>query len=217
MIFITESLILDQSDENQSNWMKFVRSANTYEEQNLALVSKEQVSINNINEIELKFYFLTTRPIYAREELKVWYSKEYGEKFNLKLLEPRPTLMPENDEKSIANNLRKRNTTTAIDIVTTGGHKLRNKIAKTQQQQQLQKQEIEQNINTGTDNNNNENIGTVQSSEEVKENSTQAKYQCETCQKVFPRFYSLRRHQIMHSGIDLILQSFQNPIINYKF
>jgi hypothetical protein len=216
MIFITESLILDQSDENQSNWMKFVRSANTYEEQNLALVSKEQVSINNINEIELKFYFLTTRPIYAREELKVWYSKEYGEKFNLKLLEPRPTLMPENDEKSIANNLRKRNTTTAIDIVTTGGHKLRNKIAKTQQQQ-LQKQEIEQNINTGNDNNNNENIGTVQSTEEVKENSTQAKYQCETCQKVFPRFYSLRRHQIMHSGIDLMLQWFQNSIINNKF
>jgi len=191
MIFITESLILDQSDENQSNWMKFVRSANTYEEQNLALVTKEQVSVNNPNEIELKFYFLTTRPIYAREELKVWYSREYGEKFNLKLLEPRSAHVFENDEQSIANNLRKRNTTTTIDIVTTGGHKLRNKIAKTQQQQQLQKQETQQTNH----------VETAPSTDEVKENTTQAKYQCETCQKVFPRFYSLRRHQIMHSGI----------------
>ena len=195
MIFITESLILDQSDENQSNWMKFVRSADSAEEQNLALVSKEQVSGN---EIEIKFFFLTTRAIYAREELKVWYSKEYAEKFNLKLLEPRVQMMDELDEQSIEGTGNLNGSTNSIDIVATGGHKLRNKIAKSlqMQQQQLQKQEnLENNSQTQVNS----------SSKSAKDNSTQPKYQCETCQKVFPRFYSLRRHQIMHSGKQLII------------
>ena len=195
MIFITESLILDQSDENQSNWMKFVRSADSAEEQNLALVSKEQVSGN---EIEIKFFFLTTRAIYAREELKVWYSKEYAEKFNLKLLEPRVQMMDELDEQSIEGTGNLNGSTNSIDIVATGGHKLRNKIAKSlqMQQQQLQKQEnLENNSQTQVNS----------SSKSAKDNSTQPKYQCETCQKVFPRFYSLRRHQIMHSGRQLII------------
>ena len=198
MIFITESLILDQSDENQSNWMKFVRSANTFEEQNLALVTKEQVTAN---EIEIKFFFLTTRAIYAREELKVWYSKEYAEKFNLKQLEPKIPTIIEIVEQNTENNDRKR-MNTSIDIVATGGHKLRTKLAKTQQQlQQLSQQKTE------TSENKNQSEANT-SSNQSKENSTQNKYQCETCQKVFPRFYSLRRHQIMHSGLSSQLNPF---------
>lgn len=196
LIFITETLILDQSDENQSNWMKFVRSADSAEEQNLALVSKEQVSGN---EIEIKFFFLTTRTIYAREELKVWYSKEYAEKFNLKMLEPRAQMMVEFEEQSIEGTALMNRNTNPIDIVATGGHKLRNKIAKSQQmQQQLQKQE-------NLENNNQTQVNS--SSKSTKDSETQPKYQCETCQKVFPRFYSLRRHQIMHSGMDQRSQS----------
>ena len=189
MIYITESLILDQSDENQSNWMKFVRSANTFEEQNLALVTKEQVSGN---EIEIKFFFLTTRAIYAREELKVWYSREYAEKFNLKQLEPKIQPIFETDEHNSDISKRLSN---SIDIVATGGHKLRTKIAKTQQQLQQQQQ---QKAETQENKSQNE---VTDSSNQSKENRIQPKYQCETCQKAFPRFYSLRRHQIMHSGL----------------
>jgi len=172
--------------------MKFVRSANTFEEQNLSLISKEHVSGN---EIEIKFFFLTTRAIYAREELKVWYSREYAEKFNLKVLEPRTLFIQEVDEQMPAENIPHKSAPNPIDIVATGGHKLRNKIAKTQQQlqqqQQQQKQDTQQS-GSQTDTNG--------ASGQTKESSSQPKYQCETCQKVFPRFYSLRRHQIMHSG-----------------
>ncbi|XP_054154487.1 PR domain zinc finger protein 10-like [Oppia nitens] len=197
MIFITETLILDQSDENQSNWMKFVRSANTYEEQNLALITKENITGN---EIEIKFFFHTTRAIYAREELKVWYSREYAEKFNLKVLEPRPPI-PEVEEQNNENIVPKPNTN-PIDIVATGGHKLRNKIAKTQQQLQQQQQQQQQQIQQQQPETQPIVSQTISNSSvtTAKDNTSQPKYQCETCQKVFPRFYSLRRHQIMHSG-----------------
>ncbi|CAG2105034.1 unnamed protein product, partial [Medioppia subpectinata] len=192
MIFITEDLILDQSDENQSNWMKFVRSANTYEEQNLSLIAKENVSAN---EIEIKFFFLTTRAIYAREELKVWYSREYADKYNLKALEG-PLIIADTDEQSVAEAIVQKSTPNPIDILTTGGHKLRNKIAKTLQQQQLQQQQ-QQTLDTQQSSSQTDANG---SSGQPKDTTAPPKYQCETCQKIFPRFYSLRRHQIMHSG-----------------
>lgn len=186
IIFVTESLILDQSDENQSNWMKFVRPANTYEEQNLVLVDKENITEEGI---EVKFYFMTIRPINTKEELKVWYSKEYAEKFNLRVLEPMVQQYNECETESTNNNAVKRtsDSSTSSDIpVATGGHKLRNKIAKTQQQ--LQKYQEETDNQKDSQKN------------DDKKDDTSAKFQCETCHKTFPRFYSLRRHQIMHSG-----------------
>ncbi|XP_064108871.1 uncharacterized protein LOC135217107 isoform X2 [Macrobrachium nipponense] len=73
-----ESLLLvDTSDEDCSNWMRFVRRATTYLEQNCAVV-----------QIEEALYFLTTTDIPPRAELKVGYSKQYAEKRNLTTLEP---------------------------------------------------------------------------------------------------------------------------------
>lgn len=95
IVFISDSLILDQSDENKSNWMRFVRSATSSSSQNLILVTKEQTQPNPDNVQELitttKFYFMTTKTINPREELRVWYSKEYAERFRLKLLEDNNT------------------------------------------------------------------------------------------------------------------------------
>jgi len=53
IVFISETLILDQSDENKSNWMRFVRTALSPDEQNLELVTKEQTHPNPNNENEL--------------------------------------------------------------------------------------------------------------------------------------------------------------------
>jgi hypothetical protein len=90
IVFISESLILDQSDENKSNWMRFVRAADSPASQNLILVTKDQVQANPENSEELitttKFYFMTTKCINPREELRVWYSKDYADRFRLKLL-----------------------------------------------------------------------------------------------------------------------------------
>lgn len=49
--------------------------------------------------------------------------------------------------------------------------------------------------------------GAVSAGQKTKDVAVSAlmKYQCEICNKVFPRFYSLRRHQIMHSGEILFL------------
>lgn len=201
MIYITSDLILDQSDENQSNWMKFVRAANTYEEKNLVLVAKEQGIAEGI---ELKFYFMTTRAINAGEELKVWYSKEYADKFNLKALEPIVQPQLEIETQGVANNLRKRAATAnTVNITVTTGHKLRNKIAKTQQQQRQQQQQQEQEqqqqeqVQMPQQDTQNDSFNTTN---QKQESSSSSRYKCDTCNKVFPRFYSLRRHQIMHSG-----------------
>ena len=90
IVFISECLILDQSDENKSNWMRFVRAADSSTTQNLILVTKEQTHPNPENSQELitttKFYFMTTKCINPREELRVWYSKDYADRFRLKLL-----------------------------------------------------------------------------------------------------------------------------------
>lgn len=53
---------LDISDENTSNWMRFVRSAKTYNELNLVL-SQQGHSL----------YYTTTRAILPRQELQVWW------------------------------------------------------------------------------------------------------------------------------------------------
>lgn len=59
-----------------SNWMRFVRPASTYEEQNLV-----------ISQVNDGIVFLTTRNILPSEELKAGPSIEYGKLRNLPVLE----------------------------------------------------------------------------------------------------------------------------------
>nr|CAD7580158.1 unnamed protein product [Timema californicum] len=67
---------LDVFDENLSNWMRFVRGAETLKEQNLIL-----------NQQGSSLYFTTMRVIHPREELRVWYSSSYASKRGLALLD----------------------------------------------------------------------------------------------------------------------------------
>lgn len=135
IIFISETVVLSQVDENNSNWTRFVRPAVTALEQNVELITKENTSAN-----ELKFYLFTTRTILPNEELRVWYSAPYCERFNIKTLqEAEADLLVESVE--LDGTGRSNESHLAAGSLATGGHKLRNKIAKSQlsiQQQQSQ-------------------------------------------------------------------------------
>ncbi|GLV35984.1 uncharacterized protein CBL_09798 [Carabus blaptoides fortunei] len=68
---------LDISDENRSNWMRFVRPACNYNDQNLVL-SQQGYSL----------YYTTTRAILPRQELQVGYCAAYAVKRKLTALQP---------------------------------------------------------------------------------------------------------------------------------
>ena len=59
----------------QSNWMRFVRAAGSFSEQNL-VISQEGNQL----------FFTTTRSIDPKEELKVWYSVPYAKQRGLQSL-----------------------------------------------------------------------------------------------------------------------------------
>ncbi|XP_038073735.1 uncharacterized protein LOC119741876 [Patiria miniata] len=61
------SHFIDVSDENQSNWMRYVRLAARSQEQNVVI----HQSGGNI-------YFTTNKQITMGEELRAWYSQEYA-------------------------------------------------------------------------------------------------------------------------------------------
>lgn len=71
-----------------SNWMRFVKLAVKFSEQNCLL-----------HESDGRLYFKTCKFIHPKQELKVGYSKEYSSRFGLKFLEP--------DENEILNDLDK--------------------------------------------------------------------------------------------------------------
>lgn len=60
-----------------SNWMRFVRLASTFTEQNLLLF-----------EIEQQLYFQTCQPIAPKQQLSVGYGQAYAERYGLPFLQP---------------------------------------------------------------------------------------------------------------------------------
>uniref|UniRef100_A0A0A9WQ74 PR domain zinc finger protein 10 n=1 Tax=Lygus hesperus TaxID=30085 RepID=A0A0A9WQ74_LYGHE len=63
---------LDTTNECLTNWMRYVKPAKSYQEQNLALHQQGK-----------NLYFSTTKKINPREELKVWYSACYASSRNV--------------------------------------------------------------------------------------------------------------------------------------
>lgn len=60
-----------------SNWMRFVRLANSFTEQNLLLF-----------EIDQQLFFQTCLPIAPKQQLSVGYGQEYAERYGLPFLQP---------------------------------------------------------------------------------------------------------------------------------
>lgn len=65
-------VILDTRDEDQSNWMCFVRAAASPSEQNMAIVQQDG-----------QIFFKVITQILPRTELKVWYSEAYMQRYRL--------------------------------------------------------------------------------------------------------------------------------------
>ena len=241
LIFISESVILSQTDENNSNWTRFVRPAQNASEQNVELITREFTN-------DFKFYFYTTRNIMPNEELKVWYSKDYANKFNIRTFETTNDINLNISESEFDANNKIILSNSSLNNMSSGGHKLRNKIAKSQlsQLQQIPSQEcvkissqhdIQSNLGgndiqdllnssinmasneppiivlnkiideenvlvIGDDNgsSNLENLKPVNTNATATKITKPDKFQCDKCQRVFPRHYSLRRHQVMHAG-----------------
>lgn len=89
LLYETESGAIyqvDVSNENTSNWMRFVRPALTYKEQNLIICQQKDGIV-----------FLTNRNISPKEELKAGPSADYASRRNLPILKP--------DEKEVTNQI----------------------------------------------------------------------------------------------------------------
>ncbi|GFO33663.1 PR domain Zinc finger protein 10-like [Plakobranchus ocellatus] len=66
----------ETADENQCNWMMFVRPAQTFAEQNLVAYQHKR-----------NVFFSSTKVIEPKQELKVWYAAHYAEQMGVKTLE----------------------------------------------------------------------------------------------------------------------------------
>lgn len=75
LLFVGRTTYLDVSNENTSNWMRFVRLATDCQMQNVLLY-----------EIDSKLYFKCCKVINLKQPLYVGYSHEYAEKYNLEIL-----------------------------------------------------------------------------------------------------------------------------------
>ncbi|XP_031829350.1 PR domain zinc finger protein 10 [Nomia melanderi] len=89
-----ELLKVDVSNENASNWMRFVRPALAYKEQNLVICQQRDGIV-----------FLTTRHILPKEELKAGPSTDYAIRRNLTALKP---VQETKDDKEPKNQLSSR-------------------------------------------------------------------------------------------------------------
>lgn len=70
-------LYLDVSDENSSNWMRFVQLGQNFSEQNLVLTQQDNC-----------LYYTTIKNILPKQELLVGYGRNYAQMRNLPVLEP---------------------------------------------------------------------------------------------------------------------------------
>ncbi|XP_055684555.1 uncharacterized protein LOC129790822 [Lutzomyia longipalpis] len=77
LLLIDGRIVLETANENTSNWMRFVRFAENFREQNLLLFESDG-----------KLFFKSCQFIRPKQELKVGYSRDYAERYGLPLLIP---------------------------------------------------------------------------------------------------------------------------------
>nr|CAD7393691.1 unnamed protein product [Timema cristinae] len=177
---------LDVFDENLSNWMRFVRGAETLKEQNLIL-----------NQQGSSLYFTTTRVIHPREELRVWYSSSYASKRGLALLDNRKKNAADmestwpcfecNDifftSKDLQRHLNIHDTEKGkVSLLTKKRRKKYNLNFRKKTSSYFSSKKLK--------------IGT-------NKNVQKCRYKCTVCQRRFPCTYSLKKHQMLHSSNNL--------------
>ncbi|XP_033644720.1 zinc finger protein PLAG1-like isoform X2 [Asterias rubens] len=116
----TEVSTLDLSNENACSWMMFVRTATTFEEQNLVAYQFNQ-----------EIYFATCKPVAPHAELKVWYASDYAGIMNVELLHTDiPDNSPIDHSSSSISKLQVSDDATNIDVKQTTQDKNNNKISR---------------------------------------------------------------------------------------
>ncbi|XP_055938883.1 PR domain zinc finger protein 10-like isoform X1 [Argiope bruennichi] len=211
------ALYLDTSDESMSNWMRFVRPAETHKEQNLVLVQQNH-----------SLYFNTTRSINPKTELRVWYSAAYAEKWGLPVLEPNEEEKKAMEEQENAWPCFECNQRflTSVDLQkhlnqhdeennTNGSPRNRNK---TRTRTKFAKKAHAARLRTIMENAVDGENSLIRKArgrppKKYKIPSKQEEYKCDICLKSFPRNYSLQRHLIMHTGE----KKYKCPICDIKF
>ncbi|XP_023721528.1 PR domain zinc finger protein 10 isoform X4 [Cryptotermes secundus] len=178
-------LKLDTGCENSSNWMRFVRAAENFKDQNLILSQQGHC-----------LYFTSTRVIHPRQELQVWYSFPYANKRGLPLLQP---------------DVEKR----AVEEVEHMWpcFECNGKFASSEElQKHLNIHDNERDEDGDSLKSKSKKSGRTSrrkglshfASKKFKSDSDNHNelypYQCHICHRAFPRNYSLKRHQLLHAG-----------------
>ncbi|KAF7992656.1 hypothetical protein HCN44_005000 [Aphidius gifuensis] len=166
-----EFLKIDVSNENSSNWMRFVRPACYYKEQNLIICQQND-----------GIFFLTTKNILPNEELKAGPSFEYALRRNLKILEP------DINENTIIHDKNINLQCFDCNEYFNNSEILKN---------HLLNHDNNNNGETSKNKNTNEN----KLFKIIDGQTTQNIYTCPHCRKIFPRSYSLKRHMIIHKNL----------------
>ncbi|XP_033230926.1 PR domain zinc finger protein 10-like isoform X2 [Belonocnema kinseyi] len=159
---------IDVSNENTSNWMRFVRPAVTYKEQNLMICQQNE-----------GIFFLTTRDILPKEELKAGPNPEYANRRNLSILEPNPKNASDSNGDSWP----------CFEC---------NRFFQTSEKLQSH-MNVHDNPRNDTKGRNKRRKLHITSNKLLKVVNDQAVlYSCPHCSKVFSRSYSLKRHLLIH-------------------
>ncbi|RZF48224.1 hypothetical protein LSTR_LSTR006191 [Laodelphax striatellus] len=167
---------LDVSNEDTSNWMRFVQPAKNAKEQNLVL-SQQGHSL----------YFTTTRAVHPRQQLLVWYSPSYAAKRNLPLLQP-PVIEKTywscfecNQKFKSSEELQKHLNVHESEREVRNFELMKTRSASKRNGLQLALREKSQNID-----------------DPPPKKQRPTSFECSACSRSFPRMYSLKRHLRLH-------------------
>ncbi|XP_030833424.1 PR domain zinc finger protein 10 isoform X2 [Strongylocentrotus purpuratus] len=180
-----EDMYIDCADEYESNWMSFIRPASCYSEQNLIAFQLGGTEI----------YFATIKNIPPRTELRIWYAKAYAETIGENILEITAEEAAELQEKEntwpcfectrkfrTSELLQKHLSSHDAPVVKSRGRGKRGRPRKYPEGYRQRQRKL------------------AQAKLEHMKSETKEEYSCDYCDKKFPRFYSLQRHLVMHSG-----------------
>ncbi|XP_071806149.1 PR domain zinc finger protein 10-like [Asterias amurensis] len=180
---------LDCSDEQESNWMGFIRPAKRYSEQNLIAF-----------QLENSIYFATIKSVEPKTELKVWYAKSYAELIGEKVLEITAEEAAELQDKENSwpcfecsrkfrtSELLQKHLATHDALhsrASRGRPRGRRGRPRKYPEGYQRKQLVAQ--------------AKLRQSRRVQRKKPE-QFNCNMCPKSFPRLYSLQRHMVMHSG-----------------
>ncbi len=184
---------LDLSSSEESNWMRFVRPATRYAEQNLILHQEDN-----------KLYYTTTRPVQPRQELRVWYSPVYAEARGLPILEPtEDDYQALNEDENpwpcfecshrfsnsveLQRHLNEHENIPPNNSSTSGGRRGR-RVSGVRKQKKA-KIHLPKEGESGNESNASPGGG-----------GGKTRYKCHICPRNFDRHYSLNRHVALHKG-----------------